>query len=381
LGVIALAVGGGCGGLADANDGGANVRDSAAPDGPSKRDSGSGEGGMPEGGSDTNPDTGPCGAEGAGLVTLASAQPLPLGLAVDSTSVYWTDAHPSAKGPGPLDGTVMKVALCGGAPTTLATGDFRGRGVAADATSVYWTNSGGTVMKVPLNGGKTTTLASTFGDANQPAAIAVDATSVYWTNVEFGCMGDGGCDSNLMSVPLGGGAATTLLSGQSGGNAIALDTTSVYWPTSSLVLKVPLGGGAAVTLDPGGVVEPWAIAVDSTSVYLSRYTCSGDGGDCPVAVLKLPLDGGTPTTLASAPSWSIQAITVDATSLYWAACMGACNLGSNNGLVMKVPLEGGTLVTLASGQAVPSAIVVDATSVYWTDFGNGSGTLMKLTPK
>lgn len=156
-----------------------------------------------------------CGADGsATLVTLASGQTCPWGMAIDSTSVYWTTCG------DPTGGLVRKAPKSGGAVTTLASGD-RLSGVTVDETSVYWIAgtpdaSSGAVMKAPLDGGAATTLAVRAG---APAHIAVDDTSVYWTELLTGA-----------------------------------------------VMKVPLTGGTPIVV--ATTRAPWAIAVDATSAYL-----------------------------------------------------------------------------------------------------------------
>jgi hypothetical protein len=86
-----------------------------------------------------------------------------------------------------------------------------------------------------------------------------------------------------MKVPLDGGTAVTLASGQDGPRRLALDSTSAYWTNSGAgvatngddaVMKVPLGGGTPVMLASRpystlGPREAFGIAVDATSVYWS----------------------------------------------------------------------------------------------------------------
>jgi len=74
---------------------------------------------------------------GGAVTTLAQGQSR--GITVDSTSVYVADNG---------DGLVLEVPISGGSVTTLASGlgpEF----IAVDSTSVYWTDESGKVMKAP----------------------------------------------------------------------------------------------------------------------------------------------------------------------------------------------------------------------------------------
>ncbi len=79
---------------------------------------------------------------GGAAATIATGQPYPFGIAVDSQNVYWTN-NGTASG-----GTVMKVPLAGGTPTVIASGQNFPMGVALDATNVYWTDNAGPTAPV-----------------------------------------------------------------------------------------------------------------------------------------------------------------------------------------------------------------------------------------
>jgi hypothetical protein len=155
-------------------------------------------------------------------------------VAVSGSNVYWAGNVSTNNSSGlytvPLggDGGVSAVATYSGANTVV--------GVALDSTNLYWgvTNTG-PVYTVPLSGGTPAPLGSNLGAGalGMGSGIAVDSTGVYLT------AGPGG---NVYRVPLPGGpgTASSIAQMQNTPWSIAVDSTSVYFTTwnSGVVMKV-----------------------------------------------------------------------------------------------------------------------------------------------
>lgn len=304
-------------------------------------------------------------SKGQCIDSLFSNLSNPSAVAVDITSLYFTDADV---------GTVMKAPLSGGPPVAVATGQVNPGFMTVDATKIYWANVGtaasdwadGSIMMVSVSGGMPVTLASA---QNHLTGIAVDATNVYWAS--GGTTKNQFADGALLTVPLSGGTPVTLAAKQVSPYGIAVDATNVYWinlGTSKFgglvndgsVMKMALSGGAPTTL-ASAQPAPLAIAVDATSVY---WATSG-------AVSKVPMGGGKPIILASAQSQPFQ-IVVDSSSVYWTNTRG--------GSLVKVPLNGGAPLTLAAGQNYALGIALSSSDVFWANYdGAGSGGILRIS--
>jgi hypothetical protein len=298
------------------------------------------------------------------VVTLAVGLVYGSGIAVDATSVYFTDIGMGAGIVSPV-GSVSKVPLRGGAVTTLASGQVDPEAIAVSGPYVYWTTrtpnnvtSSNLITRATLDG------ANPFGlvtGAGVPVDLAVDGSHVFWVDFELG----------LMRVPLGGGTPSTLTTQQMFLVNVAIDAHDIYCAARNgdgngitpmgVIVKVPIAGGIPTML-ARGQLGPAGIAVDATHAYWT----TGTGG----TVMSAPLAGGPATMLAQVGNGNLAGIAVDSSSVYFTDIGGTRT-------VFKVPLAGGTATPIATGQNSPMRIVVDQTSAYWVTVDS----VVKVTPK
>jgi hypothetical protein len=180
---------------------------------------------------------------------------------------------------------------------------------------------------------------------------ALGATSVYWTADTTGSAGEG-----VFGVPYGGGAVTTLATGQLGPLAIAADTANVYWANwgsyeeahNGSIASVPSSGGTVTTL-AAERNDPISIAVDDSYVY---WTDWGENAWSNGAVLRVPKTGGAIVTLASKRN-DPASIVVAAGTVFFIDTMG----------LESVPAAGGMVTTVLAGGALGYA--VDEGNLYW----------------
>jgi hypothetical protein len=254
---------------------------------------------------------------------------------------------------------VESLPATGGAPSQVApasaTGGYYGEfvfsGVAFDGSYVYWSEGVGggasAIERAPLGGGAPEPVVASQGFL---AGIAIAAGTLYGVNQVLG---------EVFAMPVTGGTPAVIASGLTTPAGIAVHGGVVYVSdAASDLLSVPVDGGAVTTLVKGPGLPPNVevadfspgMAADDDYVYFSQYYASS-----PVLAKVSRLDG-TMTVLAPG---SAAGIAVDATDVYWVTAPG------DTTSVNAVPIAGGPVRVLAANQPLAVGPALDDCHVYW----------------
>ena len=194
--------------------------------------------------------------------------PVPIGLNASdggASFVYW----------GTVQGQVARGAVDGGTPVTLfaPTGappffpslEVTSDGVFALNETLYGDAgnipNSGSILRIGLDGGTPTTLVSGL---NTPEELVVNGGMVYWTAIaDAGSPHEAGTSS--VARPSHGGPSTLIVGGQNMPAAIATDGQYLYWGTAGAIIRAKMDGSEASTLatTPGA----FELVLDATSLY------------------------------------------------------------------------------------------------------------------
>jgi hypothetical protein len=284
------------------------------------------------------------------VTTLASGQRGAQSLALDDAYVYW-----ESQGQAPMsNGSIVRVAKCGGTPFTLASDQAPSWSIAVDATDVYWgvvptgDIGNGVLVHEAKAGGEIVTLVVNVYD---PLYVAVDDQWLFWTSPVA---------DTVAKVPKTGGPVTTLASMQANPHEIALAEGQVVW----LNVGVEGGPGAVMFMSKtGGMPATLASASFPSGLATAGATAYAWQGGGVQALFAYPFGDGVPTQLAPVPPY-VSSLATDGTNVYLADIA----TGSEGaGFIGSVSRFGGAVTTLQSGVSGPSAVAVDDDAVYWID--------------
>jgi hypothetical protein len=276
----------------------------------------------------------------AGLRTFATAVSA---YAVDDANVYFADANKNAIVVCPHTG-------CSSSPTVLATGQLYVPSIALDSTTVYWTNT--TVVRSCAKNGcnQNPTDISTPQTNFQPSLVATDGTNVYFTtnNGVFYCS-VGGCGgvppgiaSTMQNVSITAQGGYTYWSSQIAGSVfrcsapcnsgptleadasypwgVAVDSTNLWFTGRGIVASCPLTGCNGASTPIASPPFPGYIAVDGTNAYFWNQGYPDAASHTDIFRCAKSGCGGNPTSLATEPSYkNLSTISVDGQSVYWVA--------------------------------------------------------------
>jgi hypothetical protein len=313
---------------------------------------------------------GTCTASACSPVVLTKTEAFPNAMSLDATYVYFANGNNPTDGSGEGIFRVRKNSVCTGASTcssAMVGGPkvVEPKSLAGDDQNLFWDSSG--QMTHSDEGGLGV---SSFSTSMMTLAgfSAVANGRIFWTNLEG--------TNRVMSALLNTTDVQQIAIGPAGSTSagLAVDATAIYWADNAgkKVFKRSLSMGVC-NIDQSaagpcpilatGLVSPWAIALDATSVYFSEL---GDAG----SINKVPKVGGSPKAIATNQG-TPKSLVTDGVWIYWGSFTGA-----TAGTIRRVRTDAtcdGVACELVAVAPLPNHLVLDDKALYWVVQQNGVG--------
>jgi hypothetical protein len=279
--------------------------------------------------------------------------------AVDPRAVYY--ATPNVPATAPPTETLWSQPLAGGAPLALARSISTPVKVLSTlplgGNSIAWIDQTA-VNSIPAAGGTVTKLASISGT---PLDLLYDGTNVRWSEITTR-MGQYGETGVIDSVPLSGGAVTTVYQGGDAPRELAQDPSGRLSWTEGGPVGITEGFARIARISSTGPAETVVAGINAVytlSRYLSVFVSGSQWSGIYQYPTSLPI-AATPNSLLIADQWRIKSL----------------------------PLTGGQPATVAAPNGgLIAGLVTDGTSVYWDDSTSsvsktsvGGGAITALVP-
>jgi hypothetical protein len=305
------------------------------------------------------------GAEARALCNLPRPGPETLASGIAPTALRIDDSHAYVL--DDVDG-LFRVPLAGGAKEIVAAASVAPGAFALDAVNVYFAATSGNgfaIEQVAKSGGSPITLDSSTSAFTD---VAVDAGFVYGARA----------DGVIERVPVGGGGAQTLVTGESDPGTLAfLDDAGLLLfiaRATGEVAAVPEAGGQRFSVLPSGALQVAGVTVIPRELVmgLGELYVNGpldpsalpDPNANPGAVFVLR-SGVAPQQLYAGPETTIG---LSPTGLFigLSCTAGPCASIPQGSISMTGDNPNASWRTLTPGQPFLDAVAGDATYAYWT---------------
>jgi hypothetical protein len=262
-------------------------------------------------------------------LTRFSVGPAPTSIVVEGTTLYWSDSA----------GSIWSMPVTGGTPrqrSTQRSPDFAFKLVAAGNTVMASTR------KDLLLVGETVTKLNIRGLVEYPEEIVADEAFVYVTMFKR---------SEIMRIPVAGGAAQKVGDLPRGVLAVGKDTIYAASYSTGVLVAIPKAGGKPRTIAKG-LVRPTALAADDTHAFVYSEV------DRTLSAIELATGA---TRVIAKDLVNSDELVADGAWLYTRS-WDRGNVGS----LVRIAKDGSSRAALATDLAAPYNIAVDGDAVFVT---------------